>query len=154
MKHFTFKNPAESREGREGREREMLRSVPVHINKNFTGRCVRIIARSCRVCVSGRMRVTREDGAVNRRVFRQVTLSTEVSPSLGDSLSFFRAVAQRDSLYVCLPPFILIYSTLTRLNALRRVRAPRAVSRCPRERIVTYIRQRDFTGERAFFSFV
>lgn len=97
---------------------------------------------SLRVRVGANACVTREDGAVNRRVFRQVTLSTCTKaspPSLSDSLSFFRAVAQRDSLYVCLPLFILIYSTLTRLNALRRVRAPRAVSRCPRERIVTYV---------------
>jgi len=115
--------------------------VLVHINKNFTGRCVRIKARSRHVCVSERMRAVpsrKTEPAVNRQVFRQVTLSTCTGAPSSDSLFFFRAVAQRGSLYVCLPLFILIYSTLTRL-ALCRARAPRAVSQCPRERIVTYV---------------
>lgn len=103
MRHFAV--PKAQRLNGEG-ETLPMRSVPVHINKNFTGRCVRI-ARS-RVRVRANACVTREDGAVNRRVFRQVTLSTCTEASLppsSDSLSFFRTVAQRDLSLRVPPPF-------------------------------------------------
>lgn len=76
----------------------------------------------------------RDEGLVNRRSLPAGnSFETCVPcPPPPPAVLFFRAVAQGLSLRcVCLPPFILIYSTLTRSDALCRLAPPVPYSGAP-----------------------